>query len=475
MAKDQYVGQLNCGGAVDCTFCIVDPRASSGNGPHKFVLSDRTGDIPAKLLPSGTRLAWEEIRAARYAHVTGRVEYSDYIKAPEVTVRTFTPVDPPDDLDDYMKRMKGDVGVLSQELRALVLSVKDPHLRELLDRLFLMDPEFRRAYFEAPAAQRRHHPYKYGLMEHSVEVARLCDAISKIVPGLSRDLLVTAALLHDMGKIEEMDRIPGYPFTRQGGMLGHVFLGAARVRSVLDGIEGCPADLADALCHLLLSHQGKLEWGAPVRPCFAEAYVLHAADELSARAFHFRQNTSGSAGRDFDYSSDLDAWVYRGAFSWGVSTAFPVSQAESEPIGTGYAGQSMLRMVDGGTQDGLVLLPLRGSIAAGLPVSEEEWVEEAHPVSGSVREGDYLLRVRGDSMTGAHILDGDLVHVRPQRTAESGDIVVGLVDGESTLKRLVCEEGRAYLRAENPAYPEIRAAEALEIQGKVVGVIRAGL
>lgn len=470
MPARQFIADLHIGDTVQSCFCVVDPQPSNGRSPHRFTLRDRTGDLPAKCWPDNIRVTWSDIVSAQYAEVTGVVDRSRFAAGGEVTVAEFVAVSDPDNRADYFPVGPHDPEKLWQEMKALVNSLQNPTLYELLRRLFRPSP-FLRAYKEAPAAQRMHHPYLGGLLEHSLEVARLCDSMARTLPDLDRDLLVTAALLHDVGKVEEIDyTAPHFASTRIGGMLGHVFLGTQQVYRILSEIPDCPDGLADALCHLLLSHHGKPEWGAPVPPCFQEAYVLHACDQLSVQSYYCRQASQAATARTlFQKQAGLEGYVFTGDFPWKERFAtLPAKQALSAQDVPALAVEA------GGLMAPIVMLPLLGHIAAGVPVEAQEAVEGRYalPQSEKVRPGDFLLRVHGDSMYQAHILDGDIVHIRPQQTAESGDIVVALVDGESTVKQLIQTEGQVLLRPANPAYTDIVPTESLCIQGKVIGVLR---
>jgi 3'-5' exoribonuclease len=460
LAGEQFVENLIHGIAVRARFCVVGAQPASGNGPHRFILRDRTGDIRAKSWPN--RIAWEALAAVTYADVEGTV--TEYQGNLDVQVDRLTSVSDPGDLSEFLPASPRDSAQMWEELKELVRTIQDVPLRTLLGNLF-SDAAFRKAYLSAPAAQKMHHPYLAGLLEHSLEVALLCDAVAAAMPNLHRDLLVTAALLHDVGKVEEIDATgPQFAFTRTGGLLGHVFLGAQRIYAALQRIEGCPPDLADALCHLLLSHQGKLEWGSPVTPGCFEAYVLHACDQLSAQGYYCRQGAT-VPGVLFQRVPGLEGYLYTRPLSSPVAARAgkrkkveappPIRFSETEP-------------------PTIIVLPILGRIAAGQPTDVQQEVEGHYSMARTeaVRDGDFLLRVRGDSMIGAAILDGDLVHVRPQQQARPGEIVVALVDHESTLKRLVRENGRLLLRAENTAYPDIVPQADLCIQGKVIGVIR---
>ena len=468
MPKHQYITDLTCQGMrVDSRFFVREPQRSNGKSPHKFTLQDRTGEIAAKMWPSNPgSVEWESLAAAQYADVTGVVEYSSFSHKLEVTVVAFAPVDEPLDLADYMRACPLDLDGLWAAVGDLVSSMRNSVLRRLLEALF-EQPAVRRGYVEAPAAQRLHHPYIGGLLEHSLEVARLCDAMANTLPETDRDLLVAAALLHDIGKIDEIDyRTPAFGYTRAGGMLGHVFLGAERVRAAFREIEGPPSGLSDTLCHMILSHHGKREYGAPTVPCILEAYVLSSCDELSTRRYYCRAAADKQGAAMFEKQYPLEGPVYTRARDWDASD---VTVRETPWPRTGYDE-------DGPSLRGLIsdeiMLPLLGSVAAGIPIAEQQDVLGYFPARAGdgAREGDFLLRVKGDSMVGDEIRHGDAIHVRPAEVAGHGEIVVALVDGESTVKRLVLGRGAAVLRASNPAYADIAASQELRIQGKVLGV-----
>jgi len=470
MSRKQFVAELKSGDQVCSCFCVADPQISNGKSPHRFTLRDRTGDLSAICWPSHPSVSWHDIASAQYAEVTGTVEKNRFGKGLEVSVASFVVVNDPEDRADFFPTCPLDLEEIWKEMKAQVRSLRNPALRELMARLF-RDPRFRRGYREAPAAQRMHHPYLGGLLEHSVEVARLCDAMAQALPDLDRDLLVTAGLLHDIGKLEEIDYSgPRFASTRSGGMLGHVFLGTQKIYNILSDIPDCPDGLADVLCHLLLSHHGKPEWGAPVPPAFQEAYVLHACDQLSVQGYFCRQaNQAAIKGALFQKQIGLEGYVFTGEFPWKESYE-PLPTDES--LLTSEA--PFLTLEAGGLMAPIVMLPLLGRIAAGIPLDSQAEIEGhyALPQSEKVRSGDFLLRINGDSMCEAHILDGDIVHIRPQETAEHGDIVVALVDGESTVKYLVHGEEGARLRPANPAFSDIIPLDALCIQGKVIGVVR---
>lgn len=194
---------------------------------------------------------------------------------------------------------------MEADLRELIATVQNPHLRALLDRLIGPDavswPEFR----EAPAAKRYHQAYRHGLLEHALSVAQAVSAISATFPGIDRDVAVTSALLHDIGKLEAYTSGPGIiDMTDLGKLQGEIALGYYRVRRLMEELPGFPEPLAAAVLHIILSHHGALEHGSPVLPCTREATLVHMIDNLGGRLGSFdrleKELPAGSSWSGFD-------------------------------------------------------------------------------------------------------------------------------------------------------------------------------
>jgi 3'-5' exoribonuclease len=180
-----------------------------------------------------------------------------------------------------MELMEGD-------LRELMATIQEPHLRELLQRILGEHSELWPAYREAPAAKHYHQAYRHGLLEHCLGVAQAVSAISATFAGIDRDVAVTGALLHDVGKLEAYTDDPhAIDFTDLGRMHGEIALGYYRVRRTIEEIEGFPHGLAQAVGHIILSHHGTLEHGSPVVPCTREATLVHMIDNLGGRLGSF--------------------------------------------------------------------------------------------------------------------------------------------------------------------------------------------
>ena len=182
------------------------------------------------------------------------------------------------------------------EVRELVATVQDPHLRALLDRLLGPHTPTWELYRRAPAAKLYHQAYIHGLLEHSLTVAQGVSAMASTFPGIDRDVAVTGALLHDIGKLEAYTADPGaIDLTDAGRLQGEIPLGYYRIRRAIEDLPGFPPATAQALLHIVLSHHGSLEHGSPVVPCTREAWLVHMIDNLGGKLGSFDRLEKGLA------------------------------------------------------------------------------------------------------------------------------------------------------------------------------------
>jgi 3'-5' exoribonuclease len=202
---------------------------------------------------------------------------------------------------------------MESDLRELVATVQDAHLRALLERVFGPGGQTWRDFRRAPAAKRYHQAYRHGLLEHSLSVAQGVSAISATFGGIDRDVAVTGALLHDIGKLEAYTADPlAIELTDAGKLQGEIPLGYYRVRRTIEEIPGFPAELAAAVLHIILAHHGTLEHGSPVVPCTREATLVHMIDNLGGRLGSFdrleKELPDGSRWSPFDRALGGGAW-----------------------------------------------------------------------------------------------------------------------------------------------------------------------
>jgi 3'-5' exoribonuclease len=261
------------------------PLSKNGKPYLSLTLTDRTGSLDARV--------WDNV-----SQVSGRFEDADFVRVKGTTVlyqdrlqlhvQTLERVDESTvSHTDFLPRSETPPEALWSELTALLRTVENPHLLALLDRV-LDDGDFVEAYQRVPAGKSIHHARLGGMLEHSLSVCRLVDAICQVYANsypelLDRDLLLIAAFLHDAGKIRELSTVRKIEYTDAGRLVGHIVLGLELVSAHLDRLEDFPEDLALHLRHLLLSHHGELDHGSPKRPKTAEAWILHMVDLLDCR------------------------------------------------------------------------------------------------------------------------------------------------------------------------------------------------
>jgi 3'-5' exoribonuclease len=217
-------------------------------------------------------------------------------------------------MDELPDGPRNPVAQMEADLRALIGTVQDPYLRELLERVFGEGTETWDAFRVAPAAKRYHQAYCHGLLEHSLTVAQGVSAISATFGGVDRDVAVTGALLHDIGKLDAYTASDplAIEMTDLGKLQGEIPLGYYRVRRLIEDIPGFPSVLAVAVAHIILSHHGQLEHGSPVVPCTREATLVHMIDNLGGRLGSFdrleKELPDGSRWSGYDRALGGGAW-----------------------------------------------------------------------------------------------------------------------------------------------------------------------
>jgi len=259
-----------------------------------LTLMDCTGRrVTARVWDRASEIA-EGFSQGDVVEVVGKAEtYRDELQLRLARVRALAPDEA--DPGDFLPRSAKDVAALEEGLAEVVKSIQNPHLRELLLSLF-RDPEFRQRFRTTPGAKALHHAYIGGLLEHTAEVVEICQKVAEIFPQLDRDLLLAAAIVHDIGKMDELNSTETFDYTDEGNLLGHLILGERRVLQAADKVEGFPEELKILLSHLILSHHGIPEFGSPKAPMTAEGIALHHAEDLDAKVNMFL--SSINAARD---------------------------------------------------------------------------------------------------------------------------------------------------------------------------------
>jgi 3'-5' exoribonuclease len=291
-----FVRDLEDGQPVESVF-LVNQRSlhkkKNGEDFLRLTLRDCTGTLPAVCWDDAASL--HEVASPGVAvRAVGRYELSDRW-GPQLTVQKLAVAEESEyRLADLLDGPSFDVGQMDRDFRSLIETVRNPHLRRLLGELFGDSSEVWTRFRAAPAAKFYHQAYGHGLLEHTLSVGQGVSAISACFPGIDRDVAVTGALIHDIGKIEAYAQDPAaIDLTDEGKLHGEIPLGYYLVRSRIEQIEGFPTALARAVLHILLSHHGTLENGSPVMPATREATIVHAIDNLGGKLGSFDRLEKG--------------------------------------------------------------------------------------------------------------------------------------------------------------------------------------
>jgi len=289
-------------------------RETRTGSPYlKATLSDKTGRIEARYWDVAGDID-THLKMGAGLRIDGVVEeYPLGSGQRQVRIEHLQPVETLD-LEDFLPRTKRDSAEMRRELRQVFQGIENRYLSRLLDHIF-SDQEFAATFSKAPAAKMYHHAYIGGLLEHSLAVVRLCSFLCDQYPEMDRDLLITAAILHDVGKVRAYTAGPILDFTDEGKLIDHLVEGVLMVQGAIDGIEGFPRDLRNCLLHAILAHHGALERGSPVVPKTLEALALHHADWLdgSIRGFlDVIESEPISEAEWTRYSKMLKTELYRG-------------------------------------------------------------------------------------------------------------------------------------------------------------------
>jgi 3'-5' exoribonuclease len=294
-----FVRELCDGARVESPFLVRDvARRQKRNGDSflKLQLGDVTGAVEA--------VVWDGVDAAAEAAAPGSVVFAsgtftlDARYGACLTIRSVRPAaDGEYDPADLHEGPSTSYERMVDDLRQLIATVQDPHLRGLLDRLLGDGSPVWERWRDAPAAKHYHQAYRHGLLEHCLSVASAVSATCATFPGIDRDLAVTGALLHDIGKIEAYAMAGGaIELTDLGKLQGEIPLGYYTVRRAIEDIPGFPSPRAEGLLHIILSHHGQLEHGSPVVPCTREATLVHMIDNLGGRLGSFDRLEKSLAG-----------------------------------------------------------------------------------------------------------------------------------------------------------------------------------
>lgn len=297
----KYVRDLKEGDRVfDIYLCKHRQSAVTKNGkPYEnVILQDKTGTMDAKVWePNNPGI--DDFDTLDYIEVYGEV--TNFQGALQVNVKRirvcregeFNPA-------DYLPVSSKDIDTMYQELLSLIKSIQNTYYKQLLEAFFVKDEVFSKAFRKSSAAKAVHHGFVGGLLEHTLSVAKLCDYYCTAYPVLKRDLLLTAAICHDIGKTRELSAFPENDYTDEGQMLGHIVMGAQMVADKAAGIADFPKALLTQVQHCILAHHGKYEYGSPKIAAIIEAVALNYADDTDAKMETFKEI--------LDNNSEVTGW-----------------------------------------------------------------------------------------------------------------------------------------------------------------------
>ena len=267
----------------DVYLCKNKQIALTKNGKEygNLVMHDKTGTIDAKIWDLGSA-GVGEFETMDYVRVEADVPL--FQNSFQLNVRRIRTAREGEYVEaDYLPVSKKEIGKMYEELLGFVRSVKNPWLNQLLSGYFVEDKEFAKAFQFHSAAKTVHHGFVGGLLEHTLSVVKLCDYYAGYYKTLNRDLLLTAAMFHDIGKMQELSRFPENDYTDDGQLLGHIMIGTEMISERIRQIPDFPPRLASELKHCILAHHGELEYGSPKKPALLEALALNFADNTDAK------------------------------------------------------------------------------------------------------------------------------------------------------------------------------------------------
>ncbi|MBQ8730904.1 MAG: HD domain-containing protein [Lachnospiraceae bacterium] len=280
----KYIEELREGERVNAIYLCKQRNVATtktGKEYENLILQDKTGQLDGKIWEPNS-FGIGDFDAFDYVEVSGRV--TSFNGALQLSIERARKCDEGEYNEaDYLPVSTRNVEEMYAELLKYVDSVTNADLKALLKKFFVEDEEFIRAFKQSSAAKSVHHGFVGGLLEHTISVANLCNAFATNYQLLNRDLLISAALVHDMGKIKEFSKFPLNDYTDDGQLLGHIVMGIEMVNEKLSKLPDFPAKLASELKHCILSHHGEYEYGAPKRPSIVEAFALHFADNMDAK------------------------------------------------------------------------------------------------------------------------------------------------------------------------------------------------
>ena len=286
----RYLKDLTEGSRISDIYLIKQRTAAvtkNGKNYLNVIIQDKTGTIDAKVWePNSAGI--EDFDEKDYVEIVGDV--SSFNGALQVSIkRARIAHDGEYDPSDYLPVSDKDIEAMYKELTDIIADIQNPYLKKLLQAFFTEDESFIAKFKFSSAAKMVHHAFVGGLLEHTLSVTKNCLFFASQYPALNKDLLVTSAIFHDIGKTKELSPYPDNDYTDEGGLLGHIVMGTEMIGEKIRTIDGFPTVLANELKHCILAHHGEYEFGSPKKPAIIEAVALNFADDLDAKMETFTE------------------------------------------------------------------------------------------------------------------------------------------------------------------------------------------
>jgi len=276
--------------------------AKNGKAYINLELRDKSQAIPAKIWDSFEKYT-TKLKAGVVVKVAGQIE--EYLGSPQMRIDKLRLAEITDNVksEDFLPHSNRPLNIMITELNEIINSVSNPYLNKLIK--LILSTEKLEKYLKAPAGKGWHHAYLHGLLEHTLEIIKICDLMYSFHPVINRDLLICGALLHDFGKTEELTFESVFDYSDKGKLIGHIMISAFEIEKAADLIPDFPVELKNQLIHIVLSHQGKLEFASPIEPKTIEAIVLYQADELSAKTNAYKYAIEADKNKEGNWTRFL--------------------------------------------------------------------------------------------------------------------------------------------------------------------------
>ncbi len=298
----KYIKEIREGDSVNGIYLCRKKeigKKKSGEDYFALTLTDKTGSVDGKIWNTNNQ-GIAEFDSGDYVYIEGNTNL--FNQRLQVIINRLRKCNENEyNPEDYVPSSNKSVPTMYREFMEIIRSVKNPWLNRLLTDVFIEDKVVAKAFSEHTAAKQIHHAFRGGLLEHTLSVTKNCIAFADNYPILNRDVLLTSAMLHDIGKVSELSALPENDYTDEGQLLGHIYMGADFVGRRIDKIEGFPQKLRNEILHCILAHHGKLEFGSPKRPALAEAIALNMADDMDAKM--------ETLGELFDTAQSDEGWL----------------------------------------------------------------------------------------------------------------------------------------------------------------------